>query len=339
MYGHSVMAACMPGLPCVVNKTPNDPTNATDGPNAPGAPNVSKIDKSACTGNKSLNCACDADFMNQIYSRAFLESQRETLTNEVLIRKPDSVFEYTCFDREIGRTGSVAGPIFSESTRWRSSSIPLGPGIGGFYGTTSVGDNTITKSDISVYMGAGRLSANINRIITPAIGSWVSGNFAHNFLGGGITANITAGPGCDIMDQVYFYAKCMNFAPDVPYFSYLPTSDPKIWSSLKTLVDTDPRLLPTACKGGTKITEDMIFLSKNRNFDHVNFDKDDPIYLDRRIPGTCADPIPTGIIVRTFVKNFTGSGAVTFSNSDSYESKICPNPGCYYQRSGDQCVP
>lgn len=104
---------CLPGLPCDVPLTPNNPTNPNDGPKI--GPNKSK----------SSSDACDADFMNQIHARAFLEAQREEIINQVTIRKPDSVLEYTCFDQAVRDTAKYAGPIFSESERWKDIRVPL----------------------------------------------------------------------------------------------------------------------------------------------------------------------------------------------------------------------
>lgn len=50
---------------------------------------------------KAQDPLCDVDLFNQMVERARLQSQRETVTVENLIYKPDSVMEYTCAERAI----------------------------------------------------------------------------------------------------------------------------------------------------------------------------------------------------------------------------------------------
>lgn len=85
-------AQCIPGLPCV------DP-GAEDAP-------------------QSGSGACDANFMNQIYARAAIETEREITMAGVGIRIPDSVLEYTCFDHHAYKAYEDSKSIFSgEFTR------------------------------------------------------------------------------------------------------------------------------------------------------------------------------------------------------------------------------
>ncbi len=93
-------------------------------------PNSNKIDATNCLDQDVDNCACDADFMNQIYSRAFLESKRQYVMIEANIRKPDSVFEYTCFSAQALEAGKRATNIFSASKRWAAKPSPLAGGGG-----------------------------------------------------------------------------------------------------------------------------------------------------------------------------------------------------------------
>ncbi len=96
---------CSPGIPCVVAKG--------SGQNAP----------------KTANPTCDADFMNQIYARAFLEAERENIINETVIRKPDSILEYSCFDDFVSRAADHAGPLFTETDEFEDKLIGIGLAI------------------------------------------------------------------------------------------------------------------------------------------------------------------------------------------------------------------
>ncbi len=102
-------AQCPPGIPCTA-KLP--PPNA----NPPPPP---------ANAAKSDSQACDADFMNQIYARAFLEAEREVVINQTVFRKPDSVLEYTCFDQFVSITANEAGPLFTETTAFKDRKVDI----------------------------------------------------------------------------------------------------------------------------------------------------------------------------------------------------------------------
>lgn len=100
---------CILGLPCFTPRTPpalddyfDDliPANEDDAPNA----------------DKSTSAMCDADYMNRIYAKAVMESERENRMLESIIRKPDSVFEYTCFESNLNAVARNLPTIFSETT-------------------------------------------------------------------------------------------------------------------------------------------------------------------------------------------------------------------------------
>lgn len=120
-------AACIAGIPCVTGLTPNDPDAPTH-PNTPPAPNAAK----------SGSPACDADFMNQIYANAYTEAERNITYSEVLIRKPDSVLEYSCFDQGAAVVANSVAPLFGESTFWAPSVWP-NPNAGNIVINVSLG--------------------------------------------------------------------------------------------------------------------------------------------------------------------------------------------------------
>lgn len=51
--------------------------------------------------------ACDPDFMTTLQNRAWREAQREIMTNQRLILKPDSVFALSCFSNAVGAIPST----------------------------------------------------------------------------------------------------------------------------------------------------------------------------------------------------------------------------------------
>ncbi|GJL84495.1 MAG: hypothetical protein DHS20C02_02700 [Micavibrio sp.] len=63
--------------------------------------------------------------MNQIYAKAYLEAERENIINETIFRKPDSVLEYSCFDKFVSITAIHGGPLFTETDRFTDLEIPI----------------------------------------------------------------------------------------------------------------------------------------------------------------------------------------------------------------------
>lgn len=301
---------CIPGIPCVVNKTANDPLKADDGPNITG-PNKSKTD----------NGGCDADFMNQIYARAYLEAERENVMNKISIRKPDSVLEYTCFDQMVALVGQRAGPLFTESVFWNNMTVPIGGAI-----QRSPRPNVT----LNVYLGDTKLDTSLQALVLSSLNTYTTTNFGHSFLGGSAGAMplpATSIYNCDFMNSVHFLAKCNNFAEDDQFLTF------------DTLATFDPRALPALCPAGqTGIKTALIHLASNKDFASVNFD---PVrtYLERMTPVKCdAIPaVPTGLKAIIERKSVDASGNVKVVETTIYDEKICPNPACYYDQKTDKC--
>lgn len=102
-------AACVAGLPCVTPMTPNYPNDGEITPNTSGE-----------NAAKSESELCDADFMNQIYARSMLHAEREHGMLQTILRKPDSVLEYSCFETHLNMAASRVPRTFSETTRFSS---------------------------------------------------------------------------------------------------------------------------------------------------------------------------------------------------------------------------
>lgn len=331
-------AGCAQGLPCITNATPNNPADPNDGPNATNAPNRAAprdlLGAGACNGaTPAQGCACDADLMNQIYSRAFLESQRDTIKAEVLIRKPDSVLEYTCFNNLATVAVSRAGPIFSESTRWRPATVTITSALG----VGEIGNmNFVPIVLMNTWMGPMKLENSIRGLVRDSLTPYINENFSHRFLGGAATAlDYTPGSGgsynCTYMDRVYNLSKCTDIITDDRFWRFAD------------LINPDPRRLPAACTGGTQITQQRIDLAENVNKQYAAMDAVRTYGALLRPPGgaiTCAPPIPTGLIVEQKQHNVDGSGNVTLSGPPTtFPDMVCPNPNCWYSGTGGGCQP
>lgn len=312
-------AACLAGMPCIVPATPNDPVNQQDGPSAAGSPNIDKL-------SEPLG-ACDADLMNQIYSRAWLESQRETIKARILVRKPDSILEYTCFNQLANVTATKAPPLFSESTRWALQILPLG-----------LINYRPVIAELTVLMPPGMLLGHIGTLVQMSLSQYITDNFSHRFLGGSANLDYTGGLGgtynCTNMNRVYFEAKCRD-----------AVTDDRFWK-FSELINPDPRLLPQICSNGTKITQQQIDLAENKDFLYVTRDPVTFTYNNLLQPpgagNTCAKPIPTGIVVISSTRTVDLLGNVRIVSTTTFNDAICPNPDCVYNPSGingGECAP
>jgi len=302
-------AQCIPGIPCVTAATANDPNDDTDGPNIGGAPNSTKSD----------SAACDADFMNQIYARAFIEASREQMMTQTIVKRPDSVLEYTCFDQIARDTAEFAGPIFTESERWKEANIP------------NPGGDTI---QYSVTLGDEKLDGSIDKLVIEPLKKYGDDNFAHRFLDRTGTDDHSfpssvsgAGSACNKMNGVYLLAKCNNFGLE------------DMFREFDDFTGFDPRTITETCSVNP-ITADIINVAKNQNFDYVSFDS--VITHSKLLENQpCGDPISTGLTVSQVSTSVGSSGNISL-NEKEFDEYTCINPGCYYRPSGSgvgSCVP
>jgi len=318
---------CIPGVPCKVELTPNDPNTRDDGPNRDGAPNAPK---------HSDSDACDADFMNQIYAKAWLEAERQNVIGEILIRKPDSVLEYSCFNQMASLIAEDGGPLFTESEEWDDEEVEI---------NGEINTEQIEDVQINTFMEDDRLDTAIENVILQSLQEYLDSNFDHAFLGGASSMEFeTAGIdmvtdqpyNCPHMNLINFDSKCTNFNEDTNFYTF---------EELARLADgdSDPRLLAEACDGRNALDsfDDIIEVAENEDFRYVAFDRAQPTFLDRVIDSSdCSsvEPIPTGLMymTETFTVNQT-TGKVTRQEGEEIQDKVCPKPGCFYSGTDDEC--
>jgi hypothetical protein len=328
---YAAAAACTAGLPCDTPLTANpDPLNDERGPTADGTgPNITGMPNAIKTDG---DMSCDADFMNQIYGKAFLEAEREMVSANAIIHKPDSVLEYTCADQQASVVANDAAPIFSQPT--------------------------------------GDLPGLIESLALQGITTFVDSNFDHDFLGGAdagnnsnLSASVSGGGACDTMYSVWQVAKCSDFALEAPFMTFeeLIGNDirrrPEVCGSMHQITQNiinlannkDPAEDPADPAGHPYATVDLV-----------------QTFLDRILaagnsggggaggggggatpPPSCEieEPIPTGVTVyyRQFGQDLAGRPTVI--DSYEYPDKVCTNPGCYFDNrqnddaTDDRCVP
>lgn len=265
---------------------------------------------------------CDPQYSQSLSARAWLEAQRELTQNQNLIYKPDSVLEYTCFNRYLNTLAQQANSMFSDNTgRW-------GGGIGA--DTLDNALAALVQAAAVEYIGA-----NFENTGGAAGGSY-------DLLGGrlsdGVTVPSMTGPrdheftniiapggySCQVMNSVWNAAKCVDSIAN-------PAEDGYFTFQQYGASATDKRYLPLRCgsiatrwrdeynaalvTANTPWTEDA-FLTFVGNFQHK----------ETATSTGCAhiDPVPTGLKVLS--KEFA-----------DYNEKVCFAPGCYYHAGDDEC--
>jgi hypothetical protein len=143
------------------------------------------------------NPLCRADLRDQMFQRARLHAHMDSTTVQNLVYKPDSVLEYSCFDRFLDvvvRYGSGAGTATEANNR---------PGVEAtdrFYAFNPYYTNEIVRRGVTDYINI---------------------NFGHNYMGGRYTGADPAPASqteytCDVMARVWQAARCLNFASQDP---------------------------------------------------------------------------------------------------------------------------
>lgn len=301
-------AGSLEGLPC--ETAPSDLTNPSAGPNA----------------LKTTSEMCDANFMNQIYAKAFLEAEREVVVANTAILRPDSVLEYACPDQNMALVAEDAGPIFSESDRWDPDNIDV------------VGDTV----NISVFMGDTRLDSHIENMTLSTMVTYANSQFPHDFLGGAasgddhnLSGSVSGVAGtCDHMFNIQFIAKCEDHGLNPPFLAF------ESFFSTPALEAMDPRALPNVCPATHQITTALIDVAKNVDWTFSPIDQIDPLHnivRDADYSASCenSDPIPTGIIVYYKDLGQDPAGNPVVNAQYEYEDKFCSNPGCHFDHQGN----
>lgn len=243
--------------------------------------------------------SCDPAYWSSMSGKAWMEAQREIAQNQNIIYKPDSVLEYTCFDRFLSVLAGRAPDMFSETTTW--GVIP--------------GPNMVLT---------------LQNLVGTALSSYVGSNFDHNFLGG--RSNVNYNPGavtrstnytCDMMARAWAAAKCLNFVQQTP----VDRTARDDFFNLNWYETNDPRDLPAsmaACTADARwaTKRDLALNTGASKYLEETFN----VYANQFATTGCpAGAIPTGVVV-------------TLTGKAPYDEKVCINPGCAYTPPGT-CSP
>ncbi len=223
------------GLPDPIPGTPGDDPNLAPPPEEP---------------NDDLEVSgCAADTWTAMVNQAVMQTRREDLVNKRLIVKPDSVLDYSCFNRQILEVAVNAGPIFSETTRWDNVTVDIIGKSVDISLRTKQEDNdpffsekdynfereyeqsngtTITLESFSPIS----LDMAIDSLVGKASAGYFSTNFNQGYVSDTVPPPAAYPATCNVMSAVWAAAKCKNF------------EDSSIFYTFEDLVGTDPREFP-----------------------------------------------------------------------------------------------
>jgi hypothetical protein len=290
--------------------------------------------------DKAWSAACDGDVMNTIFARAYLNAQQDIMVNQTLIQKPDSVFEYSCFDKWPGIMAEHIPPLFSESDAFKDIDIDVG---------TTRGSRIDHTGYMPVYPPEHKMRALLEKAIVPVLDQYIKANFAHGYLGGTTTlqydpAKIGDGTySCDEMNKVWKIAKCVNFM-DAGIYTERGNG---LFYEFEDLIGFDPRIHPEPCNNPpANYNQAMIDLSNNavKAFSRLEPFRPSPTaknsaWSDLLQPGQCENtyPIPTGLKVKRDEKIMSGNLVVDVQTYE-YDEYTCPVPGCNYNWEQKKCI-
>lgn len=281
--------------------------------------------------------ACDVSVYNTIVNRAYLQAQQDTLVNAAVIRKPDSVLEYSCFDESVSEIAVRSTQLFSESDRWAPDIVDVNQDTPARpldlvllwqvpYPVTYVAGFDPTSID-------GPLQDLVLETVASYLGTSPDGNFGHDYLGGGASEDYTTstvispGYNCSQMNAAWQAAKCEGMRR-----AY----------SFDDLVGEDPRRLPYAPGCAASEIDTATIEASSTKFDPETLDdpefpgeSDSDTYASVTEPKNCDAnvPVPTGL--RLVDKEYDPE---LYENvSTPYMEHFCSNPGCYYNYETERC--
>jgi hypothetical protein len=202
---------------------------------------------------------CDVALYDQMVERARLQGQRETMTVENLVYKPDSILEYTCYPRFVDH---IPPNIRYTSIFFESSGGAI--------------TYTVTNDFPSDPM------FDLSRV--PAE-NWMFSNFGHTFLGGRVPLGAAAAipPAgnyvCDVMSAIWELARCQQFAPEEPQDGFN--------SMLTSMFTGEFRRYPTLCNAPYALSMGNVPVMPAA-----------PVFTSAAVlPTDCGVPVPTGQVI------------------------------------------
>ena len=251
---------------------------------------------------------CDPNYYRSLEARAWLEAQREITQNQNLIFKPDSVLEYTCFDKHVGVVALMGEQMFSETDRWGSTVLSPSP-----------------QNE--------HLDGALERLVIASLRTYDTGNFNTNFLGGradtapnsyAMPSSISAEAySCNVMATVWQDAKCMNFVDEAARDGFFTFEQYQNEADKRGCNPKNPSSL--IWQGNIETALPAPTATTPWQFDIVE------TYLDDMFPdnpaqscGARSARVSTGLVVQAIN---LGNG----QDTQYYTERVCAVPGCYFR--------
>lgn len=275
--------------------------------------------------------ACDPEYMDALKAKAWMEAQREVAHNKSFIYKPDSVMVYSCFDK-------MVGALFRETGKnsWLFSDNPTPWGnVENKDEKTIENIKEIIEGSLDSYLGMGYKKT----LNAPRHGS---SEYSPSISAGSYSCSKAK----EIWDTYLMADFIVKGEDEFHTFKWYSGTDPrknygldstKNASDVKGLAGKDwDEHMSIAYN-----TDDGMFIPADKAIDDTEYEEDDIVtHLDKILPpgigdpapGSCSevDPIPTGIDI-----DRDGNGDTDGDNEGP--EKVCPNPGCVYNISSEQC--
>jgi hypothetical protein len=267
---------------------------------------------------------CDPKYWDSLTARAWMEAEREIIQNQNLIFKPDSVLEYTCFDKFVDHAAENAGNIFVHTMYFGKMIIPKNGNESMKSGLTNVvatalkayDDGSFKASDFMADRAAlVRDKGGTSKYDQPAAANY--GTYQ-----------------CNVMQNVWKTAKCINFIDNANFkmtdgfypFKQIKGLDGTNVAGYQESFsgDKDPRKWPAAlkCAGPDQNewkSKDDIAANLSEQYKFKQPLAQDFQKVRQKIePGQCGTAIKTGV-------------KVIVNGQEAGDDGVCTNPGCTYK--------
>lgn len=270
---------------------------------------------------------CDSDFMGIMDRRAWMEGKHDMEAAQVLLTRPKSILDISCFEEHLVDLHRSADSMFSDNTGgvlFKNRNFPTNMAL--FepqYQPIIIGAaHTYLSPMTGFYRSEGyfslppqlpispvRLDNSLIRLVRNGLKNYFNATFY-------TTPPVPPVPRtvCNWMGIVWGEAKCENAGNTMWQF--------------RGIAVIDPRLLPRPCNSQRQDWRQAIAIAFPPQPGRPGAVEPVQTFLENIDPTKCTtqSPIVTGIIAR-------------YSGQDPFPEKICLSPGCWYDRAADRCAP
>ena len=312
--------------------------------------------------------SCDVETWEVLKNRAWMEGEREVEMAEVLILKPDSVLEYSCFNQ---RREELDGKHYSAWSQ-QGGSDGLGNGFIGQIITAVLEIVADIIGDESEGWGAvlsGMLDLGVEKLTNDSmdfvnlfilseenynsnslegpLGGHLE-NFSHSLAGGLHDGSYDSNTPCDAMNRVWDFVRCSG-GLTLDSFMTLEALANEENSDIRSIPpyvfgQTDPDFTPASTYSMPPTCPEDVSATRLEKWSAAMEAANPPAAAPPELGGMhallsranhvltefCGDvtPVPTGIIIQDSPPG--QYDPETENRSGWYKDAVCPAPGCHY---------